>query len=158
MNTFKMHALGYYPHHIRSVGTTDGTSTQIVCVGPLLTNYNCFLRMLYLQGESEHRRIKRFYARTNRNGFVQQITQHEQRQRLLQKLKLHQQISGPSKGKSPTVDLTESERLPQTSPMIHHHISNSRRFKEHIPDFLARNAEDPAFKVCTISIHNTGHI
>jgi hypothetical protein len=114
--------------------------------------------LYYLQGESEHRRIKRFYARTNKNAFVQQVTQHEQCQRLLQKLKLCQQISVPSKGKGPTVDLTESEPLPQTSPMIHHHISNSRHFQEHIPDFLARNAEDPAFKVCTIPIHNTGHI
>jgi hypothetical protein len=43
INTTKFHSLGYYPHYIRRHGTSDGTSTQIICTSiflPLpLTNF-----------------------------------------------------------------------------------------------------------------------
>jgi hypothetical protein len=40
------------------------------------------------QGELEHRHVKRFYARTNKNKFEKQITKHERRERLLWAIKI----------------------------------------------------------------------
>lgn len=39
------------------------------------------------QGELEHRRVKRFYARTNKVQFVLQITKHQRREELLRRIR-----------------------------------------------------------------------
>ncbi|KAF7800213.1 hypothetical protein EIP86_011460, partial [Pleurotus ostreatoroseus] len=49
LSTYKLHALGDYPDTIPAFGTTDNYSTQT--------------------GELEHRHVKRFYSRTNRNAY-----------------------------------------------------------------------------------------
>lgn len=49
---------------------------------------------------------------------------------------------------NPSLDFADSDPLPFTSPKAHHHISESKRFKEDIPTWLGVNAEDPAMKVC----------
>jgi hypothetical protein len=48
---------------------------------------------------------------------------------------------------NPSLAFSDSDPLPFTSPKIHHHISESKRFKENISEWLGLNAEDPAVKV-----------
>ncbi|KAF8546009.1 hypothetical protein OG21DRAFT_1587857, partial [Imleria badia] len=66
MSTYKLHALGDYVASIWRYGTTDNYSTQV--------------------GELEHRRVKRFYSRTNKNAFTHAIAKHQQRERLLHRM------------------------------------------------------------------------
>ncbi|RDB29364.1 hypothetical protein Hypma_014985 [Hypsizygus marmoreus] len=132
--TYKLHALGDYFRTIRWFGTTDSYSTQ--------------------PGELEHRRVKRFYVRTNKNRAVRQMTRLERRERVLQKLaRKRKRRSSPSptptkvtSKKKTTVDVAESEALPYTTPDLHHHISPSRNFPLPITRFLADNRDDPAVK------------
>ncbi|TFY73276.1 hypothetical protein EWM64_g10736, partial [Hericium alpestre] len=67
LNTYKYHVMGDYSPMIRRKSTTDNYSTQ--------------------RGELEHRRVKKFYARMNKNGATKQITQLERRERLAQRLR-----------------------------------------------------------------------
>jgi hypothetical protein len=39
--------------------------------------------MSFMQGELEHRRVKRYFIRSSKNKFEKQITNHERRERLL---------------------------------------------------------------------------
>ncbi|KAJ7697053.1 hypothetical protein B0H17DRAFT_1197774 [Mycena rosella] len=66
METYKGHSLGDYVRTIRFFGTVDSYSTQ--------------------PGELEHRRVKRYYARTNKNDAVGQMTQLERRESALLKI------------------------------------------------------------------------
>ncbi|OSD00042.1 hypothetical protein PYCCODRAFT_1437796 [Trametes coccinea BRFM310] len=68
LNTYKFHRLADYPWSIRRWGTTDNYTTQT--------------------SELEHRRVKRFYARTNKNkDFVWQITRHQRRETILNRIR-----------------------------------------------------------------------
>ncbi|KAJ7364427.1 hypothetical protein DFH08DRAFT_731010 [Mycena albidolilacea] len=143
--TYKWHSLGDYVRTIRFFGTTDSYSTQT--------------------GELEHRRVKRFYARTNKNNAVRQMTRLERREQALLRLvrrkaaafiippiasvpeSTQPQAKGKKprqKGLRPALDFAESESLPYTSPELHHHISPSRNHHFHLPSWLADNAGDPA--------------
>ncbi|KJA20593.1 hypothetical protein HYPSUDRAFT_101131, partial [Hypholoma sublateritium FD-334 SS-4] len=111
---YKLHALGDYVRMIRMFGTTDSYSTQ--------------------SGELEHRRVKRFYARTNKNTAVHQMTRLERREYALR-----------SSSKLRTnVSFEDSEALPYTPAEEHHHISKSRNFHMNIIAFLSSNQGDPA--------------
>ncbi|GJE92524.1 hypothetical protein PsYK624_086780 [Phanerochaete sordida] len=68
LKTFKWHAIGHLPSFIRRHGTSEGYSTQV--------------------GELEHRRVKAFYARTNKIRFAKQIASRTRRQRLLESISL----------------------------------------------------------------------
>ncbi|KAF5384836.1 hypothetical protein D9615_000907 [Tricholomella constricta] len=133
MFTYKIHALGDYTRTIKWFGTTDSYSTQ--------------------PGELEHRRVKKFYARTNKNQAVRQMTKLEQRERALrmqrQALKKGKAPENRNNGRkgliaNPRIDFSASEALPHTPPEVHHHISPSRNFHLDIPTWLAGNAGDPA--------------
>ncbi|KAF5379470.1 hypothetical protein D9615_006555 [Tricholomella constricta] len=63
LELIKLHALGDYASFIRRFGTTDSYSTQ--------------------PGELEHRMVKRFYARTNKNQATMQMTRLERRNQAL---------------------------------------------------------------------------
>ena len=120
------------------------------------------------QGELEHRRVKRFYARTNKNkAFTQQITRQQRRERIIRKIRerlkkqddtnvaclsrdaeiLHLPVNFKGiQSPSPAVSFEESDALPQTSPEVHHHISNSTRQKENIfkwVDYHKHNGDQP---------------
>ncbi|KAJ7144085.1 hypothetical protein C8R44DRAFT_602076, partial [Mycena epipterygia] len=88
-------------------------------------------------GELEHRRVKWFYACTNKNNAVRQMTRLEHRDQALLRIK---------RGLRPALNFEESEALPYTSPEIHHYISPSRNHHFHLTTWLAENAEDPAVK------------
>lgn len=124
------------------------------------------------QGELEHRRVKKYYARTNKNDAVGQITQLERREAALLKIARQQQDeinippiasveqpaprppkkrkrSGiePRKRTTLTLDFAESESLPYTPPEAHYHVSQSRNYHINIVRWLAENLGDPAIKV-----------
>ncbi|KZP03324.1 hypothetical protein FIBSPDRAFT_1055351 [Athelia psychrophila] len=136
--TYKYHSLADYIWHIIHFGTTDSYSTQI--------------------GELEHRRVKRFYVRSNKNKYARQCARHERRERMLSKRKIRNakgkakaqekttSLSVASAKATPSLAFSDSDKLAFTSPKAHHHISESNRFKQDIPSWLGANAEDPALK------------
>ncbi|KAF4611550.1 hypothetical protein D9613_004494 [Agrocybe pediades] len=132
MNTYKLTALGDYVRAVPMFGTTEGYSTQA--------------------GELEHRRIKRFYARTNKNtNFEEQITRQQRRERVLHKIQLRQQQPAQAPKNlartSSIVPFNESEPLPFTRPEDHHHIANTQRYHENIYKWLyGKHEDDPALK------------
>ncbi|PSR74642.1 hypothetical protein PHLCEN_2v9671, partial [Hermanssonia centrifuga] len=90
LQTSKWHDLGHVPARIRSSGTTDNYSTQVV--GPI--NYQQIMlthRRLgpsqLSQGECEHKRVKRMYARTNKRKHEGQIAAKDHREGLLVDIK-----------------------------------------------------------------------
>jgi len=97
----------------------------------------------------EHRRVKQFYARTNKNKYARQCARIERRQRILRK-----QLKKAAKGKEkaandegrPSLGFKDAETLPFTSPREHHHISESNRYCEVIPRWLSTLTQDPATK------------
>ena len=97
------------------------------------------------QGELEHRRVKRFYSRTSKVGFTQQITKHQRRERLLHNLS---KSSTPENNPTAAVSFRDSDPLPYTSPTVHHHISNSNRYYENLTTWLGTYSGDPALTVC----------
>ncbi|KAJ6608894.1 hypothetical protein B0H10DRAFT_2301109, partial [Mycena sp. CBHHK59/15] len=142
--TYKLHSLGDYVRSILWFGTSDSYSTQ--------------------PGELEHRRVKRFYARTNKNRAVRQMTQLERRESSLMRIAIrarmntrlfgktiatpdHQGHKRKLKKRKVFVPFAESEALPYTTPDRHHHISTSRNFSLHLSSWLRENQGDPATKV-----------
>ncbi|KAF7335684.1 GLOBIN domain-containing protein [Mycena venus] len=127
--TYKWHSLGDYADAIVHVGTHDSYST--------------------LTGELAHRRVKKFYAKTNKHNFVFQIGAHEHRRRLTLQVKKSIDAAGTSKDAATepaphieapanqhaasianihTLLASENDKLPpSTPPKQHHHISESKR-------------------------------
>ncbi|TFY52773.1 hypothetical protein EVJ58_g9823 [Rhodofomes roseus] len=66
LKTGKWHGIGDYPYTIPWFGTHDNTNTQ--------------------QGEMEHRCVKRFYVRTNKNQAARQIARRQRREHHLRKI------------------------------------------------------------------------
>ncbi|GLB33254.1 hypothetical protein LshimejAT787_0101380 [Lyophyllum shimeji] len=128
MSTYKLHALGDYVKTISMYGTTDNYSTQV--------------------GELEHRRVKRFYARTNkRRQFAAQIAKHQLREQRLWKMRTQQQTTRDASTvptNSPAVPFEESEPLPPSPPTKRYHVSDSQKHFENVTDWLNRTAGDPA--------------
>ncbi|KAF9783930.1 hypothetical protein BJ322DRAFT_1109780 [Thelephora terrestris] len=89
LSTYKLHALGDYANTIRQRGTTDSYSTQM--------------------GECEHRRVKRFYARTNHRLVARSISNQEARRRLIRRLtEVKRGTSGPADEAIPCVSSASS--------------------------------------------------
>lgn len=103
----------------------------------------------------EHRRVKRFYARTNKNKFARQCARIERRQRILRQMNKSAQKGKQKEDGSthPKVALAvnQSDPLPFTSPRAHHHISESTRYFETIPKFLGNLQDDPAIQVTSLT-------
>ncbi|KAJ3526650.1 hypothetical protein NM688_g8235 [Phlebia brevispora] len=143
LSTYKFHALGDYPSIITQFGTTDNYSTQT--------------------GELEHRRVKRFYGRTNRNKYTRQITKQHMREEVLRRIR--RRHAKDAKGEETTPSGVHSTRrktrlpnaaaslafddtdpLPYTPPDKHYHVSESNRYHEDLMRWLAQNRDDPAVK------------
>ncbi|KAH9950134.1 hypothetical protein B0H21DRAFT_665254, partial [Amylocystis lapponica] len=109
-------------------------------------------------GELEHRRVKRFYARTNKNNHPSQIAKLQRREQMLEAARRREgkssesaHATGKRKRKDkqrsePGLQFGDQDPLPFTSPKDHHHISDSRRYHEDITRWLGENKEDPAVK------------
>ncbi|KAH9954823.1 hypothetical protein BGW80DRAFT_390490, partial [Lactifluus volemus] len=101
LSTYKFHRLGDYVEAIRQFGTTDNFTTQV--------------------GELEHRRVKRFYARTNKNkNFTQQVAQHQRRERILKNMQAHM---GSSTHHAMAATDEDDEIFAYALPTDHYHIS-----------------------------------
>ena len=116
-----------------------------------------FKTEIYDQGELEHRRIKRFYPRTNKVGFTRQIAKHQRRERLLHNLS---KSSTPENNPTAAVGFQDSDPLPYTPPTVHHHISISNRYYENLTTWLGTHSGDPALIVrclfnCLLSVFET---
>jgi hypothetical protein len=143
--TYKFHALGDYTMTIRLFGTSDSYSTQVVsCIFISMS----FLNELF-QGELEHRRIKRFFARTNKNNHPHQIAKHERRERRLHSMKLQGAagIDGKQQTRQSKSLPLDQDPLPYTDPAAHYHISPSTRHFVNITNWLGDNVDDPALQV-----------
>ncbi|THV05942.1 hypothetical protein K435DRAFT_816082 [Dendrothele bispora CBS 962.96] len=124
--TYKIHALGHYVHFIRMFGTTDNYTTQI--------------------GELEHRRVKRFYAHTNKVfRFTQQVTAHEKRLRIVEEVK-HRQASELTPEINMQMPVTYPESLHVTSPRAHYSISEDKSVYKSIPVWMEENIHDLSMK------------
>ncbi|KAJ3569072.1 hypothetical protein NP233_g5289 [Leucocoprinus birnbaumii] len=137
--TYKLHALGDYVKSIITFGTSDGYSTQT--------------------GELEHRRVKKFYVRTNKQStFAWQIAKHERRERLLHQI--GQTESESSQGNQLSglhIPFEASEPLSSTSPTVHYHMSRSRSFPLNVTNWLYENSGDPALERAQDSINPRTH-
>ncbi|KAG6808669.1 hypothetical protein H0H92_003308 [Tricholoma furcatifolium] len=104
-DTPKFHSIVHYPNAIAMYGTTDSYSTHL--------------------GEREHRRVKRFFSRTNKNRFEKQIGRHERR---------HARLRAIHSRASQTAD----------NPRNHHHISESKAVPLNIFTWIQRLENDAA--------------
>jgi hypothetical protein len=114
--------------------------------------------------------VKRFYARTNKNRAVRQMTQLERRETALMRIAARAQINTRRKAVKPTaqkhqrklqkpetyVSFAEFESLPYTAPDEHHHISPSLNFPLYLSSWLKNHHGDPATAV-SIFFFNTGY-
>ncbi|KAJ7069202.1 hypothetical protein C8F01DRAFT_510286 [Mycena amicta] len=133
--TYKLHALGDYIANILWFGTSDSYSTQ--------------------PGELEHRRAKRFYARTSKKNAVAQMARLERRERGL--IDMSVRASAPYKRallatsktkpvpnrQTKTRQLTP-EDMAYTSPENHHHIAASKSNPIPLGSWLPEHRGDPA--------------
>ncbi|EJF58719.1 hypothetical protein DICSQDRAFT_148934 [Dichomitus squalens LYAD-421 SS1] len=138
LNTYKYHRLGDYARGISETGTTDNKSTQA--------------------GEFEHRRVKQFYRRTNKNRtFGRQIALEVRRADLINKIKQgqgeshqpHHKRRKPKKtraarGRRLHLRFQDTQPLPPTQPDRHYHVSDETRYPIKLDDFLYENEGDPA--------------
>ncbi|OSD05112.1 hypothetical protein PYCCODRAFT_1385676 [Trametes coccinea BRFM310] len=148
LNTYKFHSLGDYATTVRLVGSLDGPST--------------------VTGELEHRRVKRFYARTNKNfQFGLQIARHERRERIVNDPRRQPSSQPPpphTKGgkarrgrprqhTSLRLDPQEPEDISSCSPTAHTEISEELRHPLEINGFVYDNEGDPAVEDFIPKLH-----
>jgi hypothetical protein len=88
LNTYKHHALGDYVETIRRFGTTDSYSTEPVSILSECPLCSMSLTRTRVQGELEHRTPKARYKRTSRKAAIKQLTQIEQRQERIRRIRL----------------------------------------------------------------------
>ncbi|KAI0070884.1 hypothetical protein K474DRAFT_1687288 [Panus rudis PR-1116 ss-1] len=136
--TYKYHSLGDYVRNILMFGTTDSYSTQI--------------------GELQHRRVKRFYARTNKICTARQIARLNERARALRR-------SSPDyrrpEGKYSKAELNvrihmqqRSHAIPTITPDMHHWISHSRHSPLLIYPWFRDHCDHPALKGFMVKLKN----
>lgn len=124
---------------------------------------------MHIQGELEHRHVKRFYARTNKNRHELQIAQHTRRAEKLRIIKARvdaarKKLSAPSTEQadgddtppapSPACDEEDApsvqenaKRVAYGSPSDRYHIAESQRENDDITAWVSAHRGDPAFKV-----------
>ncbi|KAI0760923.1 hypothetical protein BD413DRAFT_666261 [Trametes elegans] len=148
MTTYKYHTMWDYAASIREVATTDNFTSQT--------------------GECEHRKVKSYYPRTNKNDHVGQIAMHVQREGQLREIDhrvkhssqaarsplggagrnagapLHGSSRSP---RSPTRPKTPPELMQsENNPHEHTVIASSERDYEDITAWVQSHHGDPAFE------------
>ncbi|KAF9791086.1 hypothetical protein BJ322DRAFT_994532, partial [Thelephora terrestris] len=124
LETYKIHALGDYADNIEQFGPTDCFSTQ--------------------QGELEHRRVKRFYKRTNKVRFERQIAKHE-------RIKHHYRkyvnaLRNKTGGRTTSRPGPSTDGVVSSAPQQHHLMAKKDR--DHVDLYALSNKHpgDPALK------------
>lgn len=79
LSTYKYHTLGDYPDLITRSGTTDNASMQTVGIIPIKRS----LLLISIQGELQHKMLKRRFARTNKRNYTRQLAAAEVRERFI---------------------------------------------------------------------------
>ncbi|KAI0775824.1 hypothetical protein BD413DRAFT_709717 [Trametes elegans] len=148
MTTYKYHTMWDYAASIREVATTDNFTSQT--------------------GECEHRKVKSYYPRTNKNDHAGQIAMHVQREGQLREIDhrvkhssqaarsplggagrnagapLHSSSRSP---RSPTRPKTPPELMQsENNPHEHTVIASSERDYEDITAWVQSHHGDPAFE------------
>jgi hypothetical protein len=78
---------------------------------------------------------------------VFQCTRLERRERVLRRIK-NKNLSKPKdKKKNVSLEFTDSDPLPFTSPRVHYHMSESKRYFKNLTEWLGDNTDDPSTKV-----------
>ncbi|KAF9548000.1 hypothetical protein CPC08DRAFT_591470, partial [Agrocybe pediades] len=127
LSTFKLHALGYYVPSIIRSGTSESYSTQ--------------------RGEFEHRRLKRFYARTNKGHvFELQLSKQERRERELRRIGRELEKAKKPAKESITVPFSETGSFSATSPLLHHEMSKTKSLRLNLFQWLHENKGDSALQ------------
>ncbi|KZT63857.1 hypothetical protein DAEQUDRAFT_679619, partial [Daedalea quercina L-15889] len=142
-DTYKVHSTGDIPNSVVFLGTLDSYTTQM--------------------GEFCHRSPKQLYKSGNKNNAAKQIMLRERRKTFM--CCLNESLSGSTAGSSQDhgiqqpasgcltfdrplhphhVQFHDSEPLPYTDPYMHHHISSTTGFPEHIYGFIQDLGIDPA--------------
>lgn len=101
-----------------------------------------------MQGETEHKRCKQFYRRTNKNQATKQIAHHEARARFV-----HNATSSTIQPSCSAAD-SNDEEYANVPPEAHHQVPYSSRKWVDLRHWLhSAHKGDPALKVClTFSI------
>ena len=135
LTTYKYHALADYPNTIRRYGTTDNYTTQTVSI-----SFTKFSFLMYVQGELEHRRLKRRYPRSGkkRSSMVASIANQEAIERFIK------QFNNARQGLS---QQNKTKQHVQSRPSEHHRITESSRKADNLTAWLAERRDDPAFDV-----------
>ncbi|KAF9555013.1 hypothetical protein CPC08DRAFT_643491, partial [Agrocybe pediades] len=99
-----------------------------------------------MQGEFEHRRLKRFYARTNKGyTFELQLSKHERREQALRRIAREVgRAKEPVEDASPAVPFAEVDPLSPTSPRLHHKMSNKKFARLNIFQWIHKHKDDAA--------------
>ncbi|KIO27586.1 hypothetical protein M407DRAFT_23129 [Tulasnella calospora MUT 4182] len=127
LRTIKIHLLGHYVSTIRRFGTTDSYSTQV--------------------GELEHRTVKAFYRRTNKQDYVKQTTRLQQRQKRIQRITENVRKLGVDVGKKmQIINRLESTPLPPTQPALHYQIAETSKHWIHLGSLIQENPNEPALR------------
>lgn len=156
LGTYKLHALGHYADAIRRFGPSDSYSTQTVC--RLIRERTIYLPVL--QGEAEHRRVKKYYRRVSKSHVTMGIAKQNHRERILRKINQRKQmrdvLEKEAESTKPPVDISskpnpsrtnpEQENLAYTAPEAHHHISTEGQSRK-LSTWLSDREEDVACKV-----------
>ncbi|KAI0069490.1 hypothetical protein K474DRAFT_1610373, partial [Panus rudis PR-1116 ss-1] len=108
------------------------------------------------QGELQHRRVKRFYARTNKIRTARQIARLSERDRALRKDSPdHRRQRGKYSKAQLDVRVSMHQRaheIPSITPDMHHWISHSRHSPVNLRYWLRDNNSDPALKNFTAKL------
>ncbi|KAI0073099.1 hypothetical protein K474DRAFT_1723253 [Panus rudis PR-1116 ss-1] len=133
-------------------GTTDSYSTQIVSnnLPHYFKVHSSDTTALHYQGELQHRRVKRFYARTNKHRSTRQIARLNERERALQALQADRGLDTRTRMQRRIHD------LPIIPPEAHHFIAESRNDPVNLSNWLHTKASkaDIALKDFRIKLKN----
>jgi hypothetical protein len=112
-----------------------------------------------IQGELEHRTIKRRYAHTNKHRFVDQMVNRDTLEMVHERMSTELALAEAYTTAAQASDQDEGEHCLNTgqsgwadeSLALRYNIGRDQAHKIYLPDFLRepKNATDPAYKVCT---------
>ena len=167
LTTYKYHALGDYPDLIAQFSTTDNASTQTVRVFHAKQTKSCKFKLLTIsiQGELEHKIIKRRFGRTNKRRHTSQLTSAEIRERVLRRVARRlaaqakrSQIMGHRTRRRKRVQAESDEEDMVDSPdTARYDIASSTRNWENILEWVHTNHTDVATKVSILPTVTGAH-
>lgn len=100
------------------------------------------------QGELEHRTVKAFYRRTNKQDYIKQTTRLHRRQERIQKITENVQKLGINVGaKIRVIDRLASTPLPPTQPALRYQIAETSKHWIHVGTLIRENPNEPALRV-----------